>query len=59
MIANLEKEIEEASWNLRGVRSWKYNGDVEKSLHNLLNIVKILAPEIERLEQEKMSRSKD
>jgi len=55
MNANLKIEIEQASWNLRGVNSWEHNNDVEKSLHNLLNIVKILASEIDRLEQEKVS----
>ena len=55
MDGNLRKEIEEASWNLRGVNSWEHNNNVEKSLHNLLNIVKILASEIDRLEQEKVS----
>jgi len=57
MDANLKKEIEEASWNLRGVNSWKHNNDVEKTLHNLVNIVKILASEIDRLEQEKVSHA--
>ena len=57
MNANLKTEIEEASWHLRGVRSWEYNGDIEKSLHNLLNIVKILALEVEILEQEKFSHA--
>jgi len=55
MNANLKIEIEQASWNLRGVNSWEHNNDVEKSLHNLVNIVKILASEIDRLEQEKIS----
>jgi len=55
MNANLKIEIEQASWHLRGVNSWKHNNDVEKSLHNLVNIVKILASEIDRLEQEKVS----
>jgi hypothetical protein len=55
MTSRLRKEIEEVSHHCHGVREWEYDGDVKKSLNSLLSVVKILASEIERLEQEKIS----
>lgn len=59
MNGELKKEIENAAYYCGWVNEWKYNSKVEKFLLSLLSVVKLLALEVDRLEAEKISYSKD
>jgi len=59
MNAELRQEIESATSCSEFINSCEFKSNAETTMLHLVNIVKILASEIDRLEQEKISYEKD
>ena len=58
MNAELRQEIESATSYSEFINSCEFKSNTERTMLHLVNIVKILSSEIDRLEQEKVSHEK-